>query len=239
MNIIPSIDLVDGSPTRLPQGKFQNMSIIHSTVDELAKTFIQYGADHLQLVDLSGSKNKHFSSLHVVETLAKFPLKLHVGGGISSVDIAQKILEKGAFRVILGSIATTDTGLTKELIKELGADRVILYFDIQMENGQPKVLLNTGQSISQTVLWTILDKYANENVLHVACSDMQRNGMLLGPPTKLLQTVISRYPQFQLQACGGIRHKKDLLNLYHLGASACLVQRALANPAFKLGQFQG
>lgn len=56
MKVIPAIDIIGGKAVRLFQGDYNKTDFIGQDVLELAKSFVDSGADLIHLVDLDGAK---------------------------------------------------------------------------------------------------------------------------------------------------------------------------------------
>ncbi len=76
-------------------------------------------------------------------------------------------------------------------------------------------------------LWDCLEAYATAGVLHVLCTDIDRDGAMQGPNLKLYAEILTRFPGLQLQASGGVRNIADLHALRILGLPAAISGRAL------------
>jgi phosphoribosylformimino-5-aminoimidazole carboxamide ribotide isomerase len=62
---------------------------------------------------------------------------------------------------------------------------------------------------------------------HLLCTDIGRDGAMTGPNFDLYAEIMSRYPDLQLQASGGVRHVEDLERLRELGVPAAITGKAL------------
>ena len=56
MKIIPAIDIQNGNCVRLKQGDFSQETIFHNSPLDMAKKWVDEGAERIHLVDLDGAR---------------------------------------------------------------------------------------------------------------------------------------------------------------------------------------
>ena len=76
-------------------------------------------------------------------------------------------------------------------------------------------------------LWQCLERYQPAGLRHVLCTDISRDGAMIGPNLALYEELIARYPRIRLQASGGVRDIGDLKALKDIGTPAAISGRAL------------
>ena len=110
MIILPAIDIKDGKCVRLIKGDFNQMTSYEKSPFDQAKIYFQNGFKNIHIVDLDGAlKGKSSNSNIVKEIIKNFKLKIQIGGGIRSENIAKSYFELGADFLIIGSYAVTNT----------------------------------------------------------------------------------------------------------------------------------
>src|SRR6056300_241823 len=109
MKIFPAIDIKDKKCVRLIKGDFGNKTEYEmSPVDQAAK-YKDYGFENLHIVDLDGALTGEIVNLDIIqEIVAKFELKIEIGGGVRNFDSIEKYTDVGVEKVILGSAAIKD-----------------------------------------------------------------------------------------------------------------------------------
>ena len=121
MFIYPAIDLYEGRAVRLYKGDYAQMTVYHDDPCAVAADFAAAGATHIHLVDLEGARLGTTPNLATVRAIVeKTGLFAEVGGGIRSADIAEKYLDAGVSRVILGTAAVTDEEFLKNAVAAYG-----------------------------------------------------------------------------------------------------------------------
>ena len=109
MKIFPAIDIKDKKCVRLVKGDFDNKTEYEMSPTEQAGKYSDYGFKNLHIVDLDGALTGETVNLDIIQDIVgKFNLKVEVGGGIRNIDSAQKYIDAGVEKVILGSAAIKD-----------------------------------------------------------------------------------------------------------------------------------
>lgn len=111
---------------------------------------------------------------------------------------------------------------------ELDPRRFVLAFDVRLDaNGIPRLATHGWQQMSTATLWTLIERYMNVGLTHVLCTDIGRDGTLVGPNLTLYSEAVRRYPELHWQASGGIAAARDLRSLSECGVAAAISGRAL------------
>lgn len=232
--IIPAIDLINGKTVRLYQGSYAQTTEYSQSPLALRDLYAQAGASLLHLVDLSGAKNAAERQLPLLKQLMQnSPLPVQVGGGVrTEADVAQ-LLEAGASRVVIGSLAIREPELVATWLKRYGGERLVLALDVSIRPDGAKTLPSHGWiEQSQLTLEALLDGYFQENARHVLCTDISKDGTLKGPNQALYQEMSARYPGILWQASGGVGSLDDIRALKPTGAAGVILGRALLEGKF-------
>jgi len=129
--IYPAIDIIDGNCVRLMKGDYDTMKVYGSNLVEMALGFKQAGAEYLHVVDLDAAKNPEINNRKIIaEIIRHSGLKVQTGGGIRSQQDVDVLLEIGADRLIVGSVAVTKKPEVFEWIKQYGGDKIVIGSDV-------------------------------------------------------------------------------------------------------------
>jgi len=227
--LIPAIDLRNGHCVRLLKGDFAAETRYEFDPDELLHRYRGYGATWLHVVDLDGARDGTLANRSIVVTLAaQTAVKIQVGGGVRSAATIEDLLRQGASRVVVGSLAVEQPREVIAWLKQFGAERICVAFDIRNdEAGVPRVRTRGWTQGGQLSLWQALEPFLAQGLQHVLCTDIDRDGALTGPSLPLYVEVRQRHPQIAWQASGGVRDAADLAALAQLGMAAAVSGKAL------------
>ncbi len=229
MKIIPAIDLQDGQCVRLFQGDFDQRTEYGNDPVDVARDFQTLGFDNLHIVDLDGARfGKQTNREVVFAIVSATDLDMQLGGGIRGRETASKWFAAGVSRCVVGSLAVDDPETIKGWMRIFGPGRIVLALDVRLDgSGIPMLVTHGWTRMARLNLWQCVDDYLQDNIEHVLCTDVDRDGAMTGPNLELYREFVSRYPTISLQASGGVRNADDLLELEELGASAAITGRAL------------
>ncbi|CDF79194.1 imidazole glycerol phosphate synthase subunit hi sF [Formosa agariphila KMM 3901] len=140
--IIPCLDIKNG---RTVKGvNFVDLIDAGDPV-ELAKQYALKGADELVFLDISATLEGRGTTLDMVLHVAEqVNIPFTVGGGISSIEHVDALLQCGADKVSINSSAVKRPELVKELAEKFGSQCVVVAIDAKEMDGQWKVHLAGG-----------------------------------------------------------------------------------------------
>jgi len=228
VKIIPAIDLQGGKCVRLYKGDFARVTKYSDDPVAIARQFSDLLVHDLHIVDLDGARTGSQENQALVgELCASTDLGVQLGGGIRDVDTLTEWLRRGVARCVIGSIAVTDPELVAEWMAEFGAGRIVVALDVSIDENGPVVATHGWTRSSGATLWDCIDGLAEAGMEHLLCTDISRDGAMVGPNFELYADIVRRYPQLGLQASGGVRDAADLERLRDLGIPAAISGKAL------------
>lgn len=223
IELIPAIDIIDGKCVRLTKGDYAEKKIYNEDPVAQAKEFEALGFSRLHVVDLDGAKSRHVVNIDVLEGItAATKLTVDFGGGVKTDDDIRKVFDAGAAMVTAGSIAVTHPETVLEWISRYGANRIILGADVR----DGKVSINGWKEDSTLELKPFLNKFTEQGVVNVLCTDISRDGMLSGPAIDLYRQIMADFPQLHLIASGGVSSNDDIEALDRAGIPAVVFGKA-------------
>ena len=224
IDVIPAIDLIDGSCVRLTKGDYGTKQVYEKDPLVMAKRFEDAGIKRLHLVDLDGAKAGKVVNLSVLEKLVQETnLDIDFGGGIKTDNDLKSVLNAGAKWVTIGSLAVKDSEKMKSWIQNYGAELFILGADVRDGN-----IAVSGWLETINLHWeTFMADYYENGVRQFLCTDISRDGMLNGPSIDLYKEIMMRFPDCYLIASGGVSGKQDLIDLEDSKIPAVVLGKAI------------
>jgi len=135
IKIMPCLDMQNG---RVVKGvHFVDIQDAGDPV-ECARAYCETGADELALLDITATVEGRATMLDVVKRVTEVAtVPFTVGGGISDVKSAELVLRAGANKVSISSAAFRRPEVVKEMVKELGPEKVTVAIDVDQNAAMP------------------------------------------------------------------------------------------------------
>ncbi|MEQ8404482.1 MAG: 1-(5-phosphoribosyl)-5-[(5-phosphoribosylamino)methylideneamino]imidazole-4-carboxamide isomerase [Oceanicaulis sp.] len=236
MIIYPAVDVMDGRVVRLEKGDFNAVTDYGGDPVAAAKSWRDKGAEWLHLVDLSGARDGTRRQHDLVEAVANTGLKVQTGGGVRTEDDVSAILDAGASRVVVGSLAVSAPQTVIGWIAEFGAASIAAAFDVRLENGAAYPTTRGWIERSDRTLVELLADYRLAGLCHALVTDIERDGMLEGPNLELYADLTRIRPEMNWLASGGVSSLDDVKALKAAGVSGAIIGKALFEGRVKLDE---
>lgn len=234
MLILPAIDILGGACVRLSLGKFDEVTAYGDPLEQLT-AFEAKGAQWAHLIDLDGAREGRPIQHAVLRRLAaNTRVKIQCGGGVRQWAHVQALLDAGVSRVVIGSAALQRPLEVRDWILSFGVERICCAFDARPAKDDFEVVVHGWAEGSGASLREALELYPPGALKHVLVTDVSRDGVLAGPNTALMASLVTARPDLVVQASGGVSSLADLASLRETGAGAAIVGRALYERRFSL-----
>jgi len=227
--VFPAIDVRDGRVVRLRQGDYAQETRYAADPLALAMQYAEAGAQWLHLVDLDAARSGGFTLGPLIRRIvADTKLKVQTGGGIRCADDVRDLLDAGAARVVVGTVAVRAPDSVLGWLTRFGADKLTIALDVQEhEDGSWRLPISGWTTASGRSLDEVLEVFSGSSLRHVLCTDIARDGMLSGPNLDLYRMLHMRAPALELQASGGVRGIDDVIRARAAGCAGVVLGRAL------------
>ena len=142
--IIPCLDVKDG---RTVKGvNFVGLRDVGDAV-ELGAEYARQGADELVYLDISATVEGRGTFVNLVRRISeRINIPFTVGGGISSLDDAARLLDAGADKISINSAAVRNPSLIDDIAGKYGSQFVVLAVDAKRVNPEIGVVSGNGNS---------------------------------------------------------------------------------------------
>lgn len=231
MLIFPAIDLYEKKAVRLYKGDYNQMTVYNDNPLEVALDFKHSGATHIHMVDLEGAKSGTTPNLEVVcEVKEKTGLFVEVGGGIRSMKVIENYIGAGVDRVILGTAAVTDNDFLLSAVEKYG-EKIAVGVDIK----DGYVAVKGWTEKSDLEAFTFCEKMSNIGVKTLICTDISKDGAMMGANHDLYRELANRY-DMQIIASGGVSSIDDVSKLAALDLYGAIIGKAYYTKAICLDE---
>jgi phosphoribosylformimino-5-aminoimidazole carboxamide ribotide isomerase len=223
--LIPAVDLKGGKCVRLQEGIASKATEYSSDPVAMALHWEAQGATRLHLVDLDGAfsgKAAHLEIAKAIFNSLKIPVQF--GGGLRTLEQVETILNLGANRAILGTVAVDNPGIVEEAVRRHQSAIVV---GIDARAG--RVALRGW--VDQTVLTGVelARRMKDLGVERVIYTDVARDGMLRGVNVEETENLCCE-AGIRVIASGGVSTVNDVRTLWEkrkCGIEGVILGRAL------------
>jgi phosphoribosylformimino-5-aminoimidazole carboxamide ribotide isomerase len=214
MLVIPAIDIKEGRGVRLTEGKFEDVEIFSDDPVAVAVKWADKGAKMLHVVDLDGAKYGKLINISLLEQIIKkVNIPVQVGGGIRSYEEAERLIDLGVSRVILGTILWKDKTLAKKLFEEF-SEKIIAGIDAR----DGYVAIEGWQNVLSIDALNFAGEMERLGAKRIVYTDIKRDGTLKGPNIDSIEKMVKNV-NIPLICSGGITSLDDIKKLMRLEAS--------------------
>jgi len=229
MILFPAIDLKDGQCVRLVQGDFDRSTIYSTSPLEVAKSFENDGAQYLHIIDLNGAETEDLVNFETIKTIIKnISIPIQVGGGIRTLEKAERLLKAGVSRIIIGTQAIEDFDFLKSLV-DLYKDQVIVSIDANHQ----KVATRGWKYQTEIHALDLCKKLESIGIQTIVYTDIAKDGMMQGPNFKDYAE-LSLNTKLQIIASGGVSSLNDVLKLNEIGLYGAIIGKAIYEKKIQL-----
>ena len=232
--VIPAVDLVGEEAVRLEQGEFDRVVAREPDPAAYVRRLVEAGARLVHVVDLDGARSgrpRPDLVRRLVEAAA--PAAVQASGGVRSLADAQRLLDAGASRIVVGTAAFAEPPALERYASAFG-DGLVVAVDIR----EGRVAVRGWQRQTDLTAEDAAERCAAAGVSRLLCTAVERDGTLGGPDLDLLRTVRER-SGLPVLAAGGVRSREDLDAIEETGCEGAIVGRALLEARVPLAILAG
>lgn len=236
--VYPALDIRDGRVVRLAQGDYARETHYGDDPLRRAQAFAEAGAQWMHLVDLDAARAGGYTLAPLLQRIRnETGLQVQTGGGVRSRADVQRLLDAGASRVVIGSLAVRDRESVLEWLGEFGPDRITVALDSRQDaHGVWRLPVHGWTETSSLSLDALAGEYAAAGLIHLLCTDIARDGMLSGPNLALYAHLRQLAPALAVQASGGIRNAADVRGAREAGCAGAVLGKALLEGRLRLDE---
>lgn len=231
MIIYPIIELLQGKCVSLVRGVMEQPHYWHVDPVEKARSFVEQGAEWLQVTDLDAVSGKGSNAELISEIIRVAGVPVQVAGGVSSDERVKALMDVGAARVIIGTAAVKWPDWVKGLAKTY-PDQIALAVDVF----QGRVMVSG---------WTESSAFTPEDFIH-AFTDVPLSAVILtdidrdldAPESSFaLTTRIAEQTKTPVIVSGLVKTLDDVSTLKYMpNIAGAVIGRALFNKNVDLAE---
>ena len=222
MIIYPTLELKDGKCVSLTRGRLDEPIIWHVDPVETACGFAAAGASWMHVTDINWLAGDGSNAYLIEEIIRAAGIPVQLGGGFRAREHVEKWIDKGAGRIVIGTMAAHEPDLLKALAK-WHPDQIVLAVDVF----QGAVMTEGWRTRSAFDPETYINAFEEAPLAAIIVTDIDADiedtdgsiGVISGLAAKTRHPVIAR---------GTVRSIDDVARLKYVPAiSGAVIGRAL------------
>jgi len=218
--IIPCLDVKDGMTVK--GINFVGLRNVGDPV-ELGAKYAADGADELVYLDISATFEGRHTFTSLVSRIAdRINIPFTVGGGISTMDDASRLLDAGADKISINSAAIARPELISEIASRYGSQFVVVAIDAKLApDGRWMATTHGGRRLTDRELFAWAAEAESRGAGEILLTSMEHDGVRQGYPCDLFDRITSslRIPVIASGGAGGVGDICDVLEYGHADAA--------------------
>lgn len=208
MILYPAIDLKGGRCVRLLRGDMNQATVFNESPSDQAEQFAAAGFRWLHVVDLDGAvEGEPVNVQCVVDILRRVSIPVQLGGGVRSLAQAERWLEAGVSRVILGTAAVSNPALVREAAQNW-PEQIAVGIDIRDD----RVAVSGWLETSDMHPIDLARSFEDAGVAALIVTDISRDGAMEGVNVEQVGAVADAV-SIPVIASGGVSSLTDIQRL--------------------------
>ena len=222
MLIMPAVDIKNGKCVQLVQGKPGTEQVIIDNPEKVAKKWEDEGAEIIHVIDLDGALETKDNLNTIEKILKEVNVPIQLGGGIRSIEYAEKLLNLDIERLIIGTMAIENPNTIKKLSEEFGSERIM----VSLDSKDSKVVIKGWKEKIDKKATDISREFQEAGAGSILFTNVDVEGLLSGfdiqPAIDLVNSV-----DIPIVYSGGITTLEDLKKLTNTGVKGVVIGSAL------------
>lgn len=237
MHLYARVNILGGHSVRLPRGELADAIRLDNDPIARARNWVEQGADALHIVDLDAAAYRDYRNRDLIDRLiSACSIPVQVAGGIRSPMEATRLIEAGAWRVVMGTAAIEDQNMVWDLCRD-HPGKIVVSIDVRPneEIATRGWTMNSGRFLEEALV-----EMSSAGVAALLIAEAGRDALLEPPNLDILSTALSTVDQ-PVIAAGGVRHLDDLrdvIAVHHDGrrVDGVIVGREVTHGRFTLAE---
>lgn len=235
MDMYARVNILDGRAVRLPRGDVATAISLEADPVARAVGWVEKGADKLLIIDLDAAAYGNYGNRPLVHSIIQASaVPVVVGGGVRSTREVAELLEAGASRVTMGTVALVDQVLFWELCRE-HPGQILVSLDVKKDE---ELVMRGWTEHSGKFLEEALVELSSAGAAGFMIAEAGRDALEEPPNHAALQLALrTSSTEEEVVAAGGVRNLDDLEDLVQLEAEGRKLSGVVVGREITAGRF--
>ncbi len=233
MDLYARVNILEGRAVRLPRGDVHDAIALHNDPVGRVNNWFGQGADHVHVVDLDAAAfDDHRNRALIDEIIDTAEGQVQIAGGIRSHVEAARLLDRGAWRIVMGTAAIEDQNMVWDLCREF-AGRVAVSLDVRPDE---EIATRGWTKNSGRYLEEVLIEMSSAGAAAFMVSEVGRDILTETTNIQILAEALATVEE-PIIAAGGVRDLEDLRRLLSLSIHGRTVAGVVVGREVTQGRF--
>lgn len=235
MRIISRLDIKNNNLIKSIQ--FEGVRIVGDP-NFYAKKYYDQGIDEIILVDVVATLYGRNNIFEIIKKSSEdIFIPLTVGGGIRSLDDANKVFLSGADKVCINTAAIDNPKFITQLSKIYGSQSVVSYIETKKINNDWLIFTHNGRENRKIPVYDWVQKVQEMGAGEILITSVDNEGTYRGLDFELLEK-IKEVVEVSIIANGGFKNINEIEKLNNLNIDALAISSALHYEKINMKQIQ-
>lgn len=178
------------------------------------RIFNEKEADELVVVDIDATSKGHEPNFRLIaQFAAECRMPLCYGGGVKTVEQANRIIGLGVEKVAISSAAVEDPSLISRMATEIGSQSVVAVLDVRRQGNSYAVFTHNGQRRVSSDLLQLVKQIESGGAGEIVINSIDEDGRMKGYDMALAKLVRGavRLPMTMMGGAGSLKHMEELI----------------------------
>ena len=233
MDLYARVNILGGLSVRLPRGRLDDAIALDNDPVGRAKHWGAQGVDYMHVVDLDAAAYGDYRNRHLIDQMIESAgVPVQVAGGIRSEGEAQRLIEGGAWRIVMGTAAIENQNMVWDLCRE-NPDMIAVSIDVRPDE---EIVTKGWTQNSGRYLEEVLIEMSSAGVVAFLISEAGRDALAEPPNLQIMAESLATVEQ-PVIAAGGVRDLEDLRDLLRLEAAGRSLDGVVVGREVTAGRF--
>lgn len=233
MDLYARINILGGLSVRLPHGGLDEAIPLDNDPIGRARNWVQQGVDYLHVVDLDAAAYGDYRNREMIRHLVdEIGVPVQVAGGIRSEGEAKRLIDGGAWRIVMGTAAIENQNMVWDLCREF-PDKIAVSLDVR---GDEEIATRGWTQNSGRFLEEVLIEMSSAGVVAFLVAEAGSDALTDPPNLQILAESLGTVSD-PVIAAGGVRDLEDLRSLMLLETSGHKLAGVIVGREVTAGRF--
>jgi|FLYL01.1.fsa_nt_gi phosphoribosylformimino-5-aminoimidazole carboxamide ribotide isomerase len=233
MELYARVNILDGIAVRLPRGDLREAIALDPDPLHRARHWVEQGADRIHVVDLNAAAYGDYVNRPLIDRIiSELDVPVQVAGGIRSHVEAARLIDRGAWRIVMGTAAIEDQNMVWDLCRDYPG-KVAISLDVRPDE---EIATRGWTKNSGRYLEEVLIEMSSAGAAAFLIAEAGRDALTEPPDYRILVEALTIVSE-PVIAAGGVRNLDDLRTLVGLEANGRRLAGVIVGREVTSGRF--